>query len=280
VKIFPRAFNGSFHLFLGRLFLRAGSFLRSLAIMVMRPEDLIRFARETYQDPAVIAAWGNQEMVDSGLKIDEQELFDELYQKKGRLLLLGLGGGREALFFARQGYKVTGVDYIPELVKIADQHARRQGVALEGITADINNLALQPLHYDVVWFTRPLYSTFPTRKRRIKLLQHLAEAMQPSGCIACQFHFDPGAHPGKSKLRLRRLVAALTLGNFSYEPGDMLWGGIEFSHAFGSEQEVASEFAEAKLEIHKLHFSAYSPRGWAILRKQIYPAGHSRPGMG
>lgn len=92
MRSFPQSHAG-FHLFLGRLFLRAGSFLRSLAIMVMRPEDLIRFARETYQDPAVIAAWGNQEMVDSGLKIDEQELFDELYQKKGRLLLLGLGGG-------------------------------------------------------------------------------------------------------------------------------------------------------------------------------------------
>ena len=267
MKIFPRAFNGSFHLFLGCLFLRVGSFLRSMAIMVMRPDDLIRFSRDTYQDPTIIAGWSSQEMVDSGLKIDEQELFEWLPQKEGRLLVVGLGGGREALFFARKGYNVTGVDYIPELVKIADQHARRVGVTLEGITADINKLALQPLHYDVVWFTRPLYSTFPTRKRRIQLLQHLAEAMQPSGCIACQFHYDPGAHPGKRKLRIQRLVAALTLGNIAYEPGDMLWGGIEFSHAFGSEQEITSEFAEAKLQIHKLHFSEYSPRGWAILRK-------------
>ena len=39
----------SLHFFLGRQFLNVGAFLRSIAIMVMKPDDLVRFTRETYR---------------------------------------------------------------------------------------------------------------------------------------------------------------------------------------------------------------------------------------
>lgn len=264
--------NGrSFHLFLGRLFLRAGNFLRAMAIMVMKPNDLIHFTRAMYQQPDAIAEWGNWSTVSSGLKTDEQQLYERLPLKQGRLLVLGLGGGREAIYFAKQGYTVSGIDYVPELVKIAEDHAREQGIALEGMVQDINELALAADHYDVIWFTRAIYSTLPTRYRRVQMLLRVREAMRPNGCIACQFYWDPGKLPDKKALRIRRLIAMLTCGNLAYEPGDTLWGGIEFSHAFTHEKEIRSEFAEADLIVENLSYSEISPRGTAILRKKQQP---------
>jgi SAM-dependent methyltransferase len=236
------------HLYLGCLFLRVGAFLRSMAIMAMKPDDLIQFTRETYQKSASIKAWGSKKLVDSGLTEHEKKMLARLPVKNGRLLLLGLGGGREAIPLAKSGFTVTGVDYSAELVAAAKQHAKAKGVELKGLVQDLDDLRLPFSHFDVVWFSRSMYSVIPTRKRRLGMLKRIADALRPNGYVVCQFHWDPKAHPGKKNLFVRRLAALMTLGNFSYEPGDTLWGNIEFVHAFGSERELCLEFTKAGFE--------------------------------
>ena len=58
-------------------------------------------------------------------------------------------------------------------------------------------------------------------------------------------------------------------GNLSYEPGDMLWGGVEFIHGFLSEAELRSEFAEGGFDITHLELPSAErgTRGGAVLRK-------------
>jgi SAM-dependent methyltransferase len=56
-------------------------------------------------------------MVDGGLEPREITLFEKIPLSKGRVLVLGLGGGREAIHFARLGFEVTGIDFIPEMAE-------------------------------------------------------------------------------------------------------------------------------------------------------------------
>ena len=53
-----------------------------------------------------------------GLNDDEQKLLAELPEATGKnLLLLGVGGGREAIPLAGMGFRVTGVDYAAAMVE-------------------------------------------------------------------------------------------------------------------------------------------------------------------
>lgn len=61
------------------------------------------------------------------------------FEKRGRLLDLGCGQGRDALALAKIGYEVTGVDHsrvgIAQLRKIAEKN----NLSIEGIIEDIYN---------------------------------------------------------------------------------------------------------------------------------------------
>jgi SAM-dependent methyltransferase len=263
----------SFHLTLGKLFLRTGAFIRSMAVMAMKPDDLIRFSRENHRLSASIEEWGSRKLVDAGLTKPEKVLLDRLPVKKGRLLLLGLGGGREAISLSKSGFQVTGVEYVGELIIAAEKNAKTAGIVIEGLLQDLNDLRLPYSRYDVVWFSRPMYSVVPTRKRRLNMLKRIHDALQPKGCVVCQFHWAPQARPGERNLFMRRLIALLTLGNLTYEPGDALWGNFEFVHAFGTETDLISEFTDAGFEAMFIKPFEGWHHGGAIFRKRRVEPG-------
>jgi 2-polyprenyl-3-methyl-5-hydroxy-6-metoxy-1,4-benzoquinol methylase len=88
-------------------------------MMVMRPEDLAEFTRQTYAAPHNRNSLADGRHVGSGLLPMERLLLDRSGVTSGKLLLLGMGGGREAIDLAKRGFSVTGVDWIPALVQRA-----------------------------------------------------------------------------------------------------------------------------------------------------------------
>ena len=257
----------SIHYFLGRLMQRIGRALQSHAIMVMKPDDLIQLGRDIYSRPESVAEWGSKTAVDRGLLPEESNLFNQLSLKRGRMLLLGVGGGREAIPFAQAGFAVTGVDFIPGMVQKARENARLHGVELEGLVQNLADLQLSGSSYDVVWFSRAMYSTVPTRRRRLEMLRRITRALPPDGLVVCQFQWDPSIVISKRKLAVRRLLAWATLGNLEYEPGDMLWAETEFIHAFRTREELCGELAEAGFELVYWRIFDLWPCGGAIFHK-------------
>jgi hypothetical protein len=85
------------------------------------------------------------------------------------------------------------------------------------------------------------------------MVHRIAKTLKPGGFFICQFHRDVRFNPSKKGLFIRRLIAILCFGNWEYEPGDTLWGNIEFLHAFSSEDEVRSELEEGGLQVLKFH---------------------------
>jgi len=251
---------------LARNLVRVGAFIQSLAVAVMRPADLVEFSRQSYARPENLEGWSEKSLVDSGLNDDERELLTQV-SGTGDLLLLGLGGGREAIPLARMGFRVTGVDYIAAMVERAKENAVCRGLKIEGLVQEISELEVQENAYDVVWLSRAMYSCVPTRSQRVAMVQRIASALRPGGLFLCQFLWCANPRQRAKAERLRRVIGIISLGNFSYEKGDRLLNNIEFVHEFSTEETIRSEIEEGGLSVLRIRMSSLTNRGSAVCRK-------------
>ena len=251
---------------LGRFLMRLGRFIESLTVVVMNPDELIGFNRMRYDGSEAVAFWGEDSLVDQGLSREEEDLVAQVPRKSGRLLLLGLGGGREAIPLVQMGFEVVGVDFIKEMVEKARENAARHGVAIQGLVQEISQLEVPPTSFDLVVFARTMYSSIPTRTRRVQLLKTITNALKPGGYFLCQFILDPAMKVSRRAEVVRRAIALLTWGNRHYQKGDVLWG-LEFSHIFLSEEELRSEFADSGFDVVYFQPQEFGTWRGAVLRR-------------
>jgi len=234
--------------------MRLGRFLERLPLAVLKPDDLLEFSKRRYSRPGSLEEWSSEDVLARGLNPVEQQLLAELDIKAGRVLVLGMGGGREALVLARQGHEVVGVDFLPEMVTTATNLAAQQGLSLTGLVQEISRLEVEPNSFDLVLLTPPLYSGIPSRQRRVQMLQRIGQSLKPEGHFLCSFLYDT-----EFQVRfdwLMKTFAYLSCGNFWYEPGDRVWGS-EVLHSFASLAELEMEFAEGGFKVQS--FSAVGP---------------------
>ena len=87
-----------------------------------------------------------------------KELQDYFYKstRRGTLLDLGCGQGRDSIFLASLGYQVTAVDSSKVGINQMLKKAQSQGLEIDGIVNDIQNLKLQR-KFDVILFDMLLH---------------------------------------------------------------------------------------------------------------------------
>ncbi len=95
-----------------------------------------------------------------------------------RLLDIGCGEGRNAVFFARNGYHVTAFDASPKGVEKTKQLAHDAGVPIEAFVADINEFRLTG-PFDVLFSTGVLQYVPPERRK--DLLANYRTYTSPGG---------------------------------------------------------------------------------------------------
>jgi 2-polyprenyl-3-methyl-5-hydroxy-6-metoxy-1,4-benzoquinol methylase len=102
----------------------------------------------------------------------------------GRALDLACGAGRNAIWLAERGWRVTAVDYSVVGLEEARRRASERGVDIEWILADLTEWSPPPGAFDLVCV---LYLQLPALERRL-VLQHAAEALAPGGAILVVGH--------------------------------------------------------------------------------------------
>jgi SAM-dependent methyltransferase len=251
----------------GRLLTRTGRFVQSLALMVMKPGDIVEYSRAAYAKPESVSGWAEPGLVDAGLSADESALLEKLPVRGGELLLLGVGGGREAVPLASAGFRVTGVDFVAELAARAEENLRARGLPIRVLVQDMSALDLPEGRYHAAWLTSGgCYSSVPTCRRRLEMLSRVRRALKPGGFFVCQFLVSDEPEFRRGAETLRRLAAWLTLGNLSYEPGDRLLAGLEFAHHFRDEREVRGEFEGAGFRVVEMLIPSNGAVGGAVLK--------------
>jgi hypothetical protein len=143
----------------GKFLISTGSFIQSLAVVLMKPDDLVEYSRLTYSKPESISAFSEEEFLNPGLSSYEEELLKKIPFNAGKLLVLGVGGGREAIPLARMGFEVFGVDFIQEMTEQAKKNAARKGIDIEVKAQEISRLEFPPNSFDLVWLSTRMYGT-------------------------------------------------------------------------------------------------------------------------
>jgi tellurite methyltransferase len=95
-----------------------------------------------------------------------------------RLLDIGCGEGRNAVFFARNGYDVTAFDTSPKGVEKTKQLAADSCVRIEAFVADVNDFRLAK-RFDVLYSTGVFQYVPPERRK--DLFANYREYTSPGG---------------------------------------------------------------------------------------------------
>lgn len=72
------------------------------------------------------------------------------YLAPGRALDLGMGEGRNAVYLAKKGFEVDGVDISESATRRARKFAKDSGTSIRAITADLNRYKIRPDTYDLI----------------------------------------------------------------------------------------------------------------------------------
>jgi SAM-dependent methyltransferase len=236
---------------LGRALIRASNFLRGSYAAVMPPSAIARAHIDHYSDPQHYRRWIDRSLNLEGLRPYEQCLLEQL-ECAGPILVLGCGGGREAIGFAREGREVVAVDAVPQMIDSVRALADEIGVSIRFELADLTTADWPARTFAAATLSAGQYGSIPGRRLRVEVLRRLRAALSPGGLVLITFALGP-PYPNELRLLpLRRALAWLTWGNTGIQPGDQVRDLGDFHHCFQSEAEVEGEAREAGFRVVQL----------------------------
>ena len=118
---------------------------------------------------------------------------------------LGCGTGNYAIYLARQGFDVTGVDISPKAIEIARENARKKGVRCNFIVADVlRDFGEIEETFDFAYDWELMHHIFPGQRKRY--VENVNNLLNPKAkyLSVCFSEKDP-QFGGKGKYRKTRL---------------------------------------------------------------------------
>lgn len=201
------------------------------------------------------------------LGLDESEVFlvNGPMKRRGYVLDVGCGAGREALALTKLGYRIKAIDLSLAMIEAAKKESRKRGLEIDFERAEITELN-PPGLFDYCLFSSGVYNSIPTRALRIQMLQRVVNrflssqgrlflpigiARRPRRIFSRSFikyHFSAGLK--------------FVLGDrCKIEPGDTLISQVSpvsksrvriFHHFFFSFSEIEGELKSAGLGVGML----------------------------
>lgn len=163
---------------------------RSVVRLLLDLRDAVRGRIDPVDDPArtVLSKYEAQApfyAANEGNEMSEEVLcwFRERIRVGGNIFVAGCGAGRESFALARNGWKVTGVDFSPTMVEHARRGALRRGLDIGFRLADLRAHEEPAGSFDCVYFTADVYSFIPGPRDRVRLLERMSRWLQPGGVV-------------------------------------------------------------------------------------------------
>lgn len=129
----------------------------------------------------------------------------------GAALDLMMGQGRNALYLASQGWKVTGIDIADEGLRLAREAAEQQHVALDAVQVDVDKYDFGVARWDLITM---IYAGSST-----KMIERLKPSIKPGGRFVLEFF---ASVPGESGGFKAGQLAALFGDGFAIEKDEVV----------------------------------------------------------
>ncbi len=102
--------------------------------------------------------------------------------RPGRALDLGCGHGRNAVFLARRGFAVVGIDHSQTALDWAAERATEAGVEVAWHCRSVFDIELEPGSFDLMYDSGCFHHLPPHRRR--SYVEQLSAALRPGGLLA------------------------------------------------------------------------------------------------
>jgi SAM-dependent methyltransferase len=128
---------------------------------------------------------------------------DEGLIHPGRAIDIGCGNGRNAIFLARHGFSVTGIDYSETAIEWARERAARAGATVSFAQANVFEMDVGVAGYDLIYDSGCFHHMPP--HRRAQYVELIVSALRPGGkfCLTC-FRPEGGSGYGDAEVYERR----------------------------------------------------------------------------
>jgi SAM-dependent methyltransferase len=116
-------------------------------------------------------------------KYDEQlvDLIERVCELKpgDEILDLGCAGGDQLKLFAKKGYRVTGIDFVPSLINYAKKAFEKEGLKGDLLADDMRNISYES-RFDLVTMLSGTFGYFDDAGNR-EMLDKIYQALKPGG---------------------------------------------------------------------------------------------------
>lgn len=152
----------------------------------MEIKDLIANISKKYSQKTELDIYGRRRNI--GLLLAEDRLFSKHILKRGKLLDVGCGCGREAIALSKLGFEVVGVDIVFEMVKNAHLFTSKNGHKIEFCNMNLMNLGIKRKSFDAVFLASQVLGHIPKRENRVKVLKDVREILKEDGLLIISVH--------------------------------------------------------------------------------------------
>lgn len=115
---------------------------------------------------------------------------------KGKVLELGCGAGRNALYLAKQGFDVHAVDLSNVALQWAKERATEAQAHIQFEQANLFELPLKENYYDFIYDAGCLHHIAP--HRRVQYVEIVQKALKKGGYFAVNCFAEHGAYGGSA----------------------------------------------------------------------------------
>ena len=113
------------------------------------------------------------------------DILDLAGLEKGSVLDLACGPGRHAAALAKRGFRVTGVDLSPSLLRRARDRARAEGVDVEWVQADMRCF-VRPDSFDLAINIFTAFGYFDDRQDDLQVLRNIHQSLRKGGAFVIE----------------------------------------------------------------------------------------------
>lgn len=168
-----------------------------------------------------------------------------LDEKPGKILFPAEGEGRNVVFAAKKGWKVSAFDFSTEGRKKAIKLAEAEGVEISYKVSDLQNLSFKRGEFDAIAL---IYAHFPPRERK-EFFSTIPDYLKEGGKV---------------------IFEGFALNHSEYQERNPAIGGPKDPEMFFSEEEVREvfqelqflEFYEGEVELREGNY--HKGKGWVI----------------